>query len=268
MEIVCFSAGRHDRALTPLRLPPKIAAQVALLVPHGQGEAYRAANLGNVLETPEGVTGIAARRQWWLERTQAEKLLMLDDDLRFDTRRRDDDGKFLVATFAEIEALFEDIERRLDKYLHLTVTPREGGNRTGGEGDYYEVGRATRVHGLRPKLIRGLGCRYDDVRLMEDMHMTLQLLRKGHPNLIINYMVNGQGQSNAPGGCSAYRTPELQAECARQLAEIHRPHVSLVERTTKSAWGGGVRTDVLVQWQQAYQEGVLRAQGIEQRELL
>jgi len=269
MEIVVFSAGRANRALTPTRLPPSIAAQTLVLVPHGQGAAYHAANLAGArwAETPEGVTGIAKRRQWWLERTQADKLLMMDDDLRFDTRRTDETGKFLVATFEEVERLFLDIEARLDEYLHITVTPREGGNRTGDEGAYFTVGRATRVHGLRPKLIRGLGCRYDDVQLMEDMHMTLQLLRKGHPNLIINYMVQGQGQSNAPGGCSTYRTPELQAQAAQRLAELHRPHVSVVGRETKSAWNGQARQDVLVQWQQAFREGELRSNGIEQKEL-
>jgi TET-associated glycosyltransferase-like protein len=266
MEIVIFSSGRADRALTHHKLPPGI--EVALCVPHGQEAEYKRTQVVTVIATPEGCTGIAKRRQWWLEHTQADKLLMLDDDLRFDTRRTDDTGKFLVATHDEVTALFHDIERQLDKYLHLTVTPREGGNRTGENGRYFEVGRATRVHGLRPKLIRGIGCRYDALPLMEDMDMTLQLLRKGHPNLIINYMVQGQGQSNAPGGCSLYRTPELQAQAARGLAERHRPHVALVERETKTAWGGGKRVDVLVQWQAAYQEGLLRAQGIEQKELL
>lgn len=273
MEIVVFSAGRAERSLTPRRLPPAIAKLTTLVVPHGQGPAYErlwphTAPLAGVSETPEGVTGIAKRRQWWLERTQADKLLMLDDDLRFDTRRTDDAGKFLVANETEINALFADIEVQLDKYLHLTVTPREGGNRTGDEGRYFEVGRATRVHGLRPKLIRGIGCRYDHLQLMEDMDMTLQLLRKGHPNLIINYMVQGQGQSNAPGGCSSYRTAELQEQAARGLAERHRPHVRVVERQTKTAWGGGERVDVQVSWQQAFLEGQLRAKGIEQQELL
>jgi hypothetical protein len=271
VEVVVFSSGRATKTITPNKLPEDIAKRVLLLVPHGQGSAYKnlyIGEIGEIMETPEGIKGIAARRQWWLEKTQADKLLMLDDDLRFDTRRTDDAGKFLVATAKEVEALFADIEEQLDKYLHLTVTPREGGNRTGEEGAYFEVGRATRVHGLRPKLIRGIGCRYDDIMLMEDMHMTLQLLRKGHPNLIINYMVQGQGQSNAAGGCSVYRTPDLQAESARRLAELHRPHVSMVERETKTAWGGGTRTDVMVQWMQAYAEGQLRAQGIEQKELL
>jgi len=214
MELVCFSAGRAGRTLLPSKLPLGIAGRMILLVPHGQRGDYERFGNRNVQETPEGVTGIARRRQWWLEQTAADKLVMLDDDLRFDTRREDDPEKFLVSTFDEVSLLFRDIETQLDRFIHLTVTPREGGNHTGAEGRYMEVGRATRVHGLRPRRIRELGCRYDHLPVMEDLDMKLQLLRLGHPNLIVNYMVQGQGQSNAPGGCSVYRTPELHAQAA------------------------------------------------------
>lgn len=268
MEIVCFSSGRAGRILTLSKLPSMAAERCVVVVPWGQGHAYRESQVGNVVETPQGVNGIARRRQWWLEHTQADKLLMLDDDLRFYTRRRDDVGKFLASSDIEVGEVLADIERQLDKYVHLTMMSRLDGNFKGGRGAYFEVGRSLRVHGLRPKVIRGLGCRFDRLSLMEDMDMTLQLLRLGLPNRVINYMVHGQGASNAPGGCSLYRTPELQAAAARGLAELHRPHVRLVECETKASWGGGKRIDVVVQWQKAYQEGLSVAQGVEQKELL
>ena len=271
MQIVMFTSGRAGKSLTPDRLPPSIAGQLWTLVPYGQGKAYNDAGHGNVQETPEGVTGIAKRRQWCLEQlATTDKVVMLDDDLRFDTRRTDDLSKFIVSTPQEVEELFVDIDNQLNKYKHLGVMTREGGNFHGEAGQYIEVGRATRVHGLRVQDVRALGCRFDRLPLMEDMDMTLQLLRLGHPNVIVNYMVQGQGMSNAPGGCSVYRTPDLQAQAANGLAELHRPHVKTVEREVKSNWGEGFnkRLDVQVQWQKAYEEGKRRASGVEQKELL
>ena len=266
MDIVIPSSGRHDRALTPSRLPPELAARAIMLVPHGEGAAY-AGRWQNVMETPADLKGIAATRQWILDNMHDDKLLMLDDDLRFDVRRIHEPSKFLVATFEQVTALFVDIERQLSKYLHLSVTTREGGNRLGDEGRYFEVGRSLRALGYRRRELNALRVRFDRLPLMEDMDVTLQLLRLGHPNLIINYAVQGQGQSNAPGGCSQYRDQTLQARAAQGLAELHRPHVRLAQVETKGAWWAGVRTDVEVQWKQAFKEGELRAKGIEQKEL-
>lgn len=270
MQIVMFTSGRAGKSLTPDRLPGSIKGQLWILVPHGQGKAYQDAGHGNVQETPEGVTGIAKRRQWCLDQlATTDKVVMLDDDLRFDTRRTDEVSKFLVATDQEVEDLFVDIDRQLEKYLHLGVMAREGGNFHGDAGRYIEVGRATRVHGLKVQELKRLGCRFDRLPLMEDMDMTLQLLRLGYPNVIINYMVQGQGMSNAPGGCSVYRTPDLQAFAANALAEMHRPHVTTHEREVKSNWGPGFnkRMDVTVQWQRAYEEGKAKLSGIEQKGL-
>ena len=71
-------------------------------------------------------------------------------------------------------------------------------------------------------------------------------------NVCLNEWVHNQGGSGSAGGCSTYRTPEIQAEAAHKLHEHHRPFVKVVKKTTKTAWGGGERTDVIVQWKKAY----------------
>jgi hypothetical protein len=70
--------------------------------------------------------------------------------------------------------------------------------------------------------------------------------------VVLNNWCNNQAEgSSADGGCSTYRTPELQAQAARLLAELHAPYVKVVEKETKTAWGGGTRTDVMIQWKRA-----------------
>jgi hypothetical protein len=86
---------------------------------------------------------------------------------------------------------------------------------------------------------------------MEDFDVTLQLLRKGHRNAVLNQWAQDQGTSNAPGGCSTYRTPEVQAAGAYGLQKLHPDFVTVVDKETKQAWGGGVRKDVRIAWKKA-----------------
>jgi hypothetical protein len=92
---------------------------------------------------------------------------------------------------------------------------------------------------------------------MEDFDIQLQLLRKGMPSISINTMVQNQRGSGLEGGCSTYRTVEIQEEAARTLQSYHPEFVSVVQKQTKSAWGGGVRTDVVIQWRKAYESSII-----------
>lgn len=256
MRVFIPSAGRANRALTPTRMPAALAAVAEMIVPPEEAAAYRAAGYANVVPCAAQAHGIGAVRQWLMERSDG-KMLMLDDDLRFDCRREDEKDKFLVADDAAVFGLFEEIERHLDIYLHVGVTTREGGNRI-ETMEPREVGRMLRMLAYDAPKVLALGVRFDRLPLMEDMDVTLQLLKLGKPNLIINRMVHGQGGSGAAGGMSRYRTPELQAETARRLSELHYPHVSVRTKFTKGAWGGGEREDVVVAWKEAYAEGCAR----------
>ena len=96
------------------------------------------------------------------------------------------------------------------------------------------------------------GIKFTHAKYMSDFDVTLQLLRKGFPNLVLAHWCQNQGSSNAPGGCSATRTIESLREAAESLARRHTPFVKLVTKQTKTAWGGGERTDVQVAWKKAF----------------
>jgi hypothetical protein len=179
------------------------------------------------------------------------KVCMMDDDLSFFERRKDDPTKLLKASSASIAKMFSTIDRMLNRYAHVGVAAREGANRCIDE--FIFNNRMLRVLAYRVDMLHNLKVQHDRLPVMEDFDVTLQLLRRGLPNAILNHWAQDQGTSNAAGGCSTYRTQELQADGANGLKALHENFVTVVTKTTKGAWGGGDRTDVRVAWKKAYE---------------
>lgn len=255
MQIFIPTCGRDQQQITWASLPPALQRRTTLVVQHRERDRYPGYP---TVVLPPTITTIAATREWIVLKhfprvATSEKLVMLDDDLKFQSRRRDDPGKFLESTVKDRLELFAAIERALDKYTHVGVVPREGGNRA-VDGDL-ECTRMMRVLGyyvptlqkLKVSFLRG-GPQFT----LEDFDMLLQLLRAGKKNLVLARWCQGQGSSNATGGCATYRTLELHNKNAALLAQLHPDFVKLVQKTTKTAWGGATRTDVQVQWKKAY----------------
>jgi hypothetical protein len=81
--------------------------------------------------------------------------------------------------------------------------------------------------------------------------VSLQLLLKGYRNAIWTRTVTDQ-TTNAPGGCSTYRTPDTNDAEAEKFAKLFPDYVSVVERdyTTSS------RLEPIVQWKKALKDGL------------
>lgn len=250
--ILIPTKGRATRQTTLACLPPRIFERTYLLVENSQVPGYEAVVYRHKLLVAEA-TNIAPCRQWALEyahRSGVKKLIMLDDDLVFAKRREDDPTKFHNTVDKDMENLFEDIERLLDKYAHVGVSPREGGNRR--TEPYIENTRIMRVLAYRVDVLMQEKLRFDDAELMEDFMMSLNLLTRGYATYSINWMVQNQNGSDLPGGCSTFRTPHMQEAAARKLAATFPDFVKVVNKETKTAWGGQARVDVTVQWKKAY----------------
>jgi hypothetical protein len=182
---------------------------------------------------------------------------MVDDDLWFYKRREDDPTKLREITSEEIRDAFFRMEYMLGRedFAHVGFAAREGANRN--TDPYMYNTRIMRVLGYDRQLVQALDAKFSDMEVMEDFHIALSLLRAGHQNVILNdYAHNQAGGSAAAGGCSHFRTPELHALNAERLAALHPGFVKVVKKQTKTAWGGGERTDVNVQWKKAYNSGV------------
>lgn len=248
MEIYILSKGRAHKQITWANLPSAIQGVAKIAVYPEELPAYAKYPTISVNCKERGV---GHKRQWLIEQCKSRYICMLDDDLTFATRRDDDPTKFLAAAPAEVSEMFTDISQHLQNgYAHVGVASREGGNRRTEQ--YMEVGRMMRVLAYDIDALAWAGARFDEVQLMEDFNVTLRLLREGKPNCILNWIVQNQSGSNAVGGVSTYRTMEKQTKAAMELARLHPGFVGVVEKSTKTAWGGGVRTDVVIQWRKAY----------------
>ena len=258
MHIFIPTYGRHDRQHTFNHLPPSVQGRTLLVVQDREKHLYEDFP-AEILVLPKKIKTISPARQWIMEYARDvgfKKICMLDDDLRFDFRRMDDRGKFVVANSAQIVAMFKRIERSLNDYAHVGVLAREGGNRVLKRE--VEATRMMRVLAYDVPLFHNEGIKFDRLPLQEDFDVTLQLLRKGYPNLVLCEWVQGQGSSNADGGCSHFRTIDLHNKNATRLAKLHAPFVKVVEKQTKGAWNGQPRLDVHVQWKKAYKDAQQR----------
>jgi len=249
MIIVIPTRGRWNEQITLSNIPIPRRNSVLLVVRPDEWAQH--SRFGpNVMVLPEGVEGIAATRDWIIDKFPTDLICMLDDDLRFFSRREDDRTKFQPATPDSLETMFQEIEDALQHYGHVSIAPREGANRNTNRHIFNT--RTMRVLAYDAALIKKHNLKFGPATLMCDFHMGLSLLELGFSNVVLNYWCNDQKTSNAPGGCSTPDRLERQADAARWLAEHHAPHVKLVTKQTKTAWGGKERIDVVIQWKKAY----------------
>tara|TARA_R110002096_G_scaffold358961_2_gene552073 strand:- start:343 stop:1122 length:780 start_codon:yes stop_codon:yes gene_type:complete len=256
MEVYILSAGRPNTQPTWEALPQSIRNFTRVVIQQVERDLY--ADFikefpDNYLILPVEINRISPTRQYLLDRCQSEKLIMLDDDLTFSYRATTNSVKLTPQTPQEVERMFSDIDYALDNYAHIAVSTREGNNRV--EQSTKEVGRALRFHAMVAPIVREKA-RFDRIEFKQDFDYTLQMLRAGHPNLIFYNYAHNQPGSNKPGGCSTYRSHEVLERCAHELHALHPDFVTVVEKETKGAWGGGVRTDVRIKWKQAYESSL------------
>lgn len=243
------------------KLSKSVASRVRLVLQESEVRNY-----GGVIDTfgvdyitlPGSIRTLSPTRQWLLENhpeTVGKYITFLDDDLLFFSRREVDPTKFLMRGGGGVMLALRTLEERLTKagYIHGGLLAREGGNRF-LDGDKTCM-RMMRALTYRYADVLKEGARFDRVPSKQDFDMTLQLLRAGHPNLVIADFVQGQynaGCSNAPGGCSVYRTADMNEKSSYELARLHPGFVKVVEKSSKTSWGGESRVDVRVRWKKAY----------------
>lgn len=247
MRILIPTYGRHDRQITLWGLPQKYREQTELIVQEREAHLYD--TVARKLVLPNSIRDIGSTRQWITQNIPDSKVIQLDDDLVFARRRTDDPSKFRSITESDFDDMFQFIEEALEDYAHVGVAAREGGNRNVDLFTYNT--RMMRVLAYRLDVLRKENIRHDRLTDVEDFDANLQLLRKGYDNCVVNSFCHNQGGSGTDGGCSVYRTDESHSRNVRQLAELHAPFVKVVQKTTKTSWGGKTRDDVIIRWKAA-----------------
>lgn len=214
--------------------------------------------------------GIGPTRQWILDNSSADVVFMVDDDMRFSYRPKANITKLERLTNLNplVELVLKTVE--VDGFIHGGLGSRQGNNyrdfRTHRRGVMTEDGhcvqdceRANNVHFMNREAVNAQGVRMDCLKVMEDFHFTLSLLLKGFPNRIIHDYVWNQEASGKTGGCSLYRTPQIQGEAAEELAAAFPDFVKVAikkSKETSQSWKGfKERKDVNIRWVKAAKAG-------------
>lgn len=250
MIIFIPTKGRVDNQLTLSNLPKELKANTFIVCPEKEAVWHR--NKCDVLVQPDPNMGISAKRKWILETTSNEKIVMLDDDLRFAVRREDDPKLFREAKSEDIVLAFRELEDILD-----SGTPHAGFSVRGmgiGEaaqrGGWQEAKRMVYVLGYHvPTIIANV--QLGRLSTHEDMDITLQLLTKGFPNMV-NFSFVVDQKFGSKGGCSAERTMTQSNLDSCQLALFFPQFVRTAEKTYSVSQN---RIEVVCQWQKALKYG-------------
>lgn len=252
MPVYIPSSGRYDNSTGTLSRFP-IHERVYLVVQHHQAYWYEPLSEATgvkMLVLPKGIERIAPTRKWIAEHAAAgghAKHCQLDDDLYF-YQREPGTQRLRTATKDEVFDMLMAIAFDLEIYAHVSVSDRNCNN---WEPNPWQLNaRCMRVLGyqteeyLRSKLGR--------VEVMQDFDVSLQMLKRGLPSKVHFHWATAQGKTNAPGGCSKWRTLQLHNNAARRLARLHPNVVRLRQKNDRGRFGK--RTEVTVQWKRAYRD--------------
>jgi hypothetical protein len=251
MQIIVPTRNRIYEQITLQSLPRELRERTTLVCPKREvSELHRLYPDVTIAWEPYRNMKIAQKREWivrtWFE-CGYEKILMLDDDLRFATRKNPNDWHLRDICGEELIPEFQRIEDKLGpEFPHVGFGPRQNNNNE--SGDWKIPGKMICALGYYLPIVTK--CRWDLVELREDNCVTLQLLLKGHPNAVWTGTVVDQ-RFDAPGGCSTYRTLEMNNAEAEKLVALF-PNYASMRKIYKASVQ---RKEVRFQWQKALEDG-------------
>ncbi len=261
LTIIIPSSGRPDKQVTLNQLPPVLLKQTYLAVPIKEVKDYKQWDgTCKVFGVPSSVKGISKTRELFLSSDAWTRyMLMLDDDMTFAYR-----FNMSKPALEAIQPRSVQIEQLVKFWLnlcqcgfvHAGLSARQGNNNSTEE--VTECSRMYNAYMYDLKVLHTLPIKLGRLPVMEDFDLTLQLLKLGYPNAMINRWCWNQSGSNAKGGCSQYRTSKMQHDAAHKLAKLHAPYVKVVTKESKNWQGMETRTDVRVQWKKAYQDAPVK----------
>ena len=253
MKLFIPTYKRTERQLTWNNLPESVQEYTYLVCPEEEVEVHTKANR-QVIGTPKTIKGIAQTRQWVIENSDDDQVFFADDDQSFKTR---EEGSYKLRAMVEEDytEMVLSVLENLKEYNAVGISAQAGNNRSFPK-TIISPGRMYNMYAFNRNVLLDNDIRFDTMTVMEDFHVTLSLLKMGMPNAILQNWCWSSPGSNAAGGCSTYRSADVQRDGALQLAQLHAPFVTVVEKESK-AWGNGLekRTDVRIAWKKALLSG-------------
>ena len=253
MDIVIMTRGRTSAQHTLNNLPKQILQNNLVYLCHPPEERHTP-DIHDSIPEPWPMN-YSEKFQWLLggaDGVLRNKICIIDDDLRFCARDKDNPRKLVQATQEQICEAFRDMHKELDTCPIVGMHPRAMGHETTPGFKY--ASRQNAVHCVNREALGYV--KVDQFPILADIVMTLRVLTRGERNAILCDLFWDQvGTSNAPGGCSLHRTWEQQRDAVLGLKEMFPDYVTVKQKTVKDGWWGAdkPRYDFIIQWKKAYE---------------
>lgn len=227
-----------------------------VVCPPSEANHYKNYASSEVLECP--VNGIGPTRQFILENAKTQGVVMLDDDMYFSYRPQPAEPRPLER-IVTLDPMFQWISDQLDTgYVHGGISARQGNQNV--LYPWTDCIRVNNSHFFDAEAYRKTGLKFDALPVMEDFYISLKLMQMGYPNRVAYHFCWSQRGSGAKGGCSLYRTAEVQALAAEALSDFFPDYVKVVEKESDSQKGMMVkRKDVNISWLKMWEQEGARA---------
>jgi len=265
VKIIIPTKGRVGKQTTFSYLPAELRKRTVIVCPEKEVNSHRMNHpqAEEVLAQPDPSWKIYRKRRWLVDMLSAErkveKIVMLDDDLRFCIRRDDNPERFAEITPEQMVQGFKELENILSPEIPHAGFSARGGNLSPAaqRGGWQEAKRMMCVLGYHLPTVLA-NCDPFRIETREDMDTCLQLLRKGFPNAV-SYTYHFDQKFGAPGGASSERDFTRANKDAHTLARYHPGFVKVIQKDDSGRQGlseeARTRLEVVVQWVKAFQEG-------------
>lgn len=255
MKIYILTKNRVDKQITLESIPPEYLDHTYLVC--GADEIYEHVKLGRqCIAVPNSVTNYSQKFQWLIDGKASDdrQFIMMDDDLFFN-RRHVVKPKLLPVELRDLRRMFGRFKEMNQQYALSGIHPRQMGH----DQPLPQV-KNTRllcVHNINLDLFPKKRIKVDYFPILADKILNCELLSQGIPNAAITDFTVDWGSVQAPGGCSDYRTAEMQRQAVQGVADMYAPFAKAVIKKPKAAkWLGEERWDLRVQWKKLYKHGV------------
>ncbi len=265
MEIVIPTKGRTNSQYTIKSfLGSSLMKRVTLVCPAKEAKFLGGLRTDWKVEAqPDPNWKIHEKRAWILQewgRRGHDKIVMLDDDLRFAIRANNHTWQLRELRGEELAGEFDRLEEKLSpEFPHVSFSQRQGNNQIEQLGWKVPSKMCYVLAYHLPTVLEK--CVLGRIHLREDMELSLQLILQGYPNAIWTESTVDQRGYDKPGGANDERTVHLSNEEARKLERMYPAYVSTVERAYKASLP---RIEVMVQWKKALEDGLRNRKAAEQ----
>lgn len=271
--IVIPSSGRADQLATYKQLIGNVDCEVVLCVHENEFDSYKVgANRSHEKLGIRDIPDIMRHRCNKLPQIRDEimrhmcdygTVIMIDDDFRF--FKRDADRKLHPAKPEDMQGMVDKVLSELRPFN----VGMAGVSMRGGNNRYPDVEPNYRINGflaVKTKVYYELhkkGIKFGEFDLAEDFWYCINLLNNCHELRTIFSYAYDQPQSGAAGGCSEYRTSEMQERVSREIHKRFPKYVRVTEKKLKHGWGdiGKFRYDLTIQWKKILTDAQERAKG-------